>query len=176
MAAVSGGEEVDEWELVNDDGFVYRRRKRQRIEATAAKTLPLDAASESRNRRERRKRVLRKLRDKYLAEMSQWELLSNALREMEPSASERGLEPPLSSTKFEATFRSGEHTASDLPRRSLINDLQTQIEGQEAIIEEVSKLCDVAEALCSAAEERKKQQLLTLPIWDPSPQQLLGVL
>ncbi|KAL8146166.1 hypothetical protein AgCh_004053 [Apium graveolens] len=33
--------EEDEWELINDDGFVYKRNKRPRLDITAATSAPL---------------------------------------------------------------------------------------------------------------------------------------
>lgn len=37
----------------------------------------------------------------------------------------------------------------------------------------MSNFCDVAEALCTAAEERVKQSVFDLPIWAHSPRGLI---
>jgi len=50
-----------------------------------------------------------------------------------------------------------------------------QVEAQEAIIHDISNLCDVAEAMCSKQEEQYKQSLFDLPIWS-TPLELMHVL
>lgn len=50
-----------------------------------------------------------------------------------------------------------------------------QVEAQEAVIQDISNLCDVAEAMCSKREEQFKQSLFDLPIW-ASPLDLMQVL
>lgn len=50
-----------------------------------------------------------------------------------------------------------------------------QAEAQEAIIGDVSNLCDIAEAMCSEQEEQITQSLLDLPIWG-SPRELMNSL
>ena len=40
----------------------------------------------------------------------------------------------------------------------------------------VSNMCDIAQVLCSAKEGIVRQQLIDLPIWDPSPQELMAAL
>jgi len=50
-----------------------------------------------------------------------------------------------------------------------------QVEAQEAIIRDVSNLCDVAEAMCNAQEEQMKQSFIDLPIWT-SPHELIASL
>lgn len=49
------------------------------------------------------------------------------------------------------------------------------MEAQEAIIRDVSNLCDIAEAVCVKREEQFKQTLFDLPIW-ASPNDLMEVL
>lgn len=50
-----------------------------------------------------------------------------------------------------------------------------QAETQEAIIQDASNLCDIAESLCRAREEEFKQSLMDLPVW-ASPQDLMAAL
>ncbi|KAL7094887.1 hypothetical protein ACP275_11G133000 [Erythranthe tilingii] len=184
MAAAAGYENPDEWELVNDDGFVHKRRKRPRTDTAAAAATssaappPPDPAVERKHLRERRKRTLLKLRDKYLTEISRWELLSNTLKDMEQNAQTHSPERQQlhSTASFGGASTSEEHSASDSTRRSLVDDLLSQVEAQEAIIENVSNLCDIAERLCISQDERLKQQLTDLPIWEPSPHELMAVL
>jgi len=49
------------------------------------------------------------------------------------------------------------------------------VEAQEAIIRDVSNLCDIAEAVCAKREEQFKQTLFDLPIW-ASPNDLMEAL
>nr|DAD44288.1 TPA_asm: hypothetical protein HUJ06_002518 [Nelumbo nucifera] len=55
----------EEWELCNDDGFIYKRKKRRQnyIAPAAPLVLASDPVVEQRQRRERKKRMLLKLRD-----------------------------------------------------------------------------------------------------------------
>lgn len=80
----------EDWELYNDDGFVYKRKKRGRIaddEETSNPPDPeLDPVVEERNRRIRKKRILVKLKRKYQSEIEQWEILSNSLNDMHEKA------------------------------------------------------------------------------------------
>lgn len=46
------------------------------------------------------------------------------------------------------------------------------MEAQEAIIRDVSNLCDIAETVCVKREEQLKQTLFDLPIW-ASPLELM---
>ncbi|KAM7253871.1 hypothetical protein ACFE04_031553 [Oxalis oulophora] len=50
-----------------------------------------------------------------------------------------------------------------------------QAEAHEAIIHDVSNLCDVVEAMCDAQEERVKKLYIDLPVWS-SPQELMATL
>lgn len=50
-----------------------------------------------------------------------------------------------------------------------------QVEAQEAIIHDISNLCDIAEAMCCKQEQQFKQSLFDLPIWS-SPVELMKAL
>lgn len=179
MASEPDYDNPDDWELINDDGFVYRRKKRPRLEPAAAAPPPPDPAVERRQRRDRRKRALLKLRERYLAEISRWELLSNTLTAMEQSAQTQSIERQElnPTTSFDGASSSGQpSSAADSSRRRLVDDLLSQVEAQETILRDLSNLCDLAEWLCSAEEERLRQQLTNLPIWDPSPHELMAAL
>ncbi|KAL0407882.1 UNVERIFIED_CONTAM: hypothetical protein Sradi_1722600 [Sesamum radiatum] len=170
MAGAAGYEDPDEWEIINDDGFVHKRKKRRRIVANATSSSG-HPELEKKYRRERKKRGLLKLREKYLKEISRWELLSNTLKEVEENAQTRLLEL-YPTTFFDAASSSEQNSTC----RRIVDDLFSQAEWQEAIIRDVLSLCDVAEALCSAHAERLKQQLTNLPIWGLSPHELMAAL
>lgn len=52
---------------------------------------------------------------------------------------------------------------------------EMQVEAREQIIGDVSNLCDIAEAVCTAQEEQLKQSYFDLPIWG-SPRDLMASL
>ncbi|KAL0327634.1 UNVERIFIED_CONTAM: hypothetical protein Sangu_1841400 [Sesamum angustifolium] len=172
MASAAGYEDPDgdEWEIINEDGFVHKRKKRSHIVPNATSSSG-HTKLEKKHRRERKKRGLLKLREKYLKEISRWEILSNTLKEVEENAQTRLLE--LYPRTFSDAASSSEQNSTC---RRIVDDLFSQAEGQEAIIRDVWSLCDVAEALCSAHEERLKQQLTNLPIWGQSPHELMAAL
>ncbi|KAL1824643.1 hypothetical protein ACET3Z_011421 [Daucus carota] len=165
----------DEWELVNDDGFVYKRKKRPRLDISATTSAPPpDPALEEKNRRNRKKRALLNLKAKYEAEISRWELLSNTLRDL--SLQTQNVEK--GSEKVDVGEMGNELPVefSGFSRCGLIDELLAQVEAQEALINNVANLCEAAEALCNLQEERSKQFLLNLPVWDSSPRELMNAL
>lgn len=168
--------EEDQWELIiNADGFVYKRKKRRRLNPSSSSSSappppPPDPAAEQKNRRERKKRALTKLRDKYQKEIDQWEHLSNMLRasqeksQNQQQCDEQTPSPPSLSEK-----------SSDTGGERLLDDLLRRAETEEAVVQSVSNLCDMAEAICNLQEESMKQSLLDLPVW-ASPHELLSSL
>ncbi|KZV15148.1 hypothetical protein F511_30234 [Dorcoceras hygrometricum] len=171
-------ENPDDWELINDDAFVYKRKKRQLQDSLATSSdanQPPNPEDSRRNLRERKRKVLLKLREKYLNEIRQWERLSNILKEMEanPQTQFQEREEICCTVSLIEPSRSEERSLPDYTHRRLVDDLLSQVEAQEAIIRGVSHLCDVADSLCTAQEERLKQQFIELPIWESSPCDLI---
>ncbi|CAK9322532.1 unnamed protein product [Citrullus colocynthis] len=176
--------EEDDWELCNDDGFVYKRKRRRLdpAEAVAARSSvaqAVDLEAEENRRRERRRKTLLKVRAKYQREIEQWEVLSANLREMEERT--RKLQEQYRRDGEEGTASLLEASSlpvvlqKELSCASMVDDLLSQVEAQEAIIHNVSKFCDIAEALCQSEEDRLKQRLIDLPIWG-SPRELMASL
>ncbi|CAE6069858.1 unnamed protein product [Arabidopsis arenosa] len=184
-------DEDEDWELFNDDGFVYKRKKRSRIADAEETSKPpdpeLDPVVEERNRRIRKKRILVKLKRKYQSEIEQWEILSNSLNSMQVkadrfqstqreerlNANETMSFPENSSSTTEGAreFRGEDASAPS----SMLDQLLFMAEAQEAVINDVSKLCEVAENICRIEEEEKKQSFFDLPIWS-SPTDLMASL
>ncbi|RDX86420.1 hypothetical protein CR513_32250, partial [Mucuna pruriens] len=162
-------EDDDQWELCNDDGFVYKR-KRRRIDAPPPSSGEEEAAEK--RRRDRKKQTLLKLKSKYESEILQWESLSNTLRAIQQrnTLHSKPQPQPNLTTSLPSTSSSTDSAGS-----SLLHDLLLQVEAQEAIIRDVSNLCDIAEAACVKREEQFKQTLFDLPIW-ASPLELMQVL
>ncbi|XP_038904940.1 uncharacterized protein LOC120091144 [Benincasa hispida] len=176
--------EEDDWELCNDDGFVYKRKRRRLdpAEAVAARSSvaqAVDLEAEENRRREGRRKTLLKVRAKYQREMEQWEVLSGNLREMEERT--RKLQEQYRRDGEEGTASLLEASSLTVVREkevscaSMVDDLLSQVEAQEAIIHNVSRFCDIAEALCQTEEDRFKQCLIDLPIWS-SPRELMASL
>ncbi|XP_073128082.1 uncharacterized protein [Henckelia pumila] len=172
-------ENPDDWELINDDGFVYKRKKLRRqdsIATSSAANQPPNPEDSTKNLRERKRKVLLKLREKYSKEILQWERLSSTLQELEASSQTQlqARQGICNTLTFTDPSTSEERSLTNSTHRRLVDDLLSQVEAQEAIIYGVSHLCDVAEALCSAQEERLKQQFFDLPIWESSPCELIA--
>ncbi|KAI9072132.1 hypothetical protein K1719_042449 [Acacia pycnantha] len=170
----------DDWELCNDDGFVYKRKKR-RLDPDAAaaqvsSSTDVDHLAALQQRRERKRRTLLKLKDKYQREIEQWDLLSSTLREMEERAS-RVRQEQEEAREQTAPLASPSSTSKgkDSVGGSLVDELLLQVEAQEGIIQDVSNLCDVAEAMCHKQEQQLNQSLFDLPIW-ASPNELMQFL
>ncbi|XP_077234947.1 cryptic loci regulator [Tasmannia lanceolata] len=157
-----------EWEIINDNGFVYKRRKIQddSSSVTVPVVVPLpDPEAEAKLQRVRKKKILMKLKDRYRREIEQWEILSSSLRIMNDKTQKSSvLESPLKSIQ--------------LPERicsPLIDELLMQAEVQEAILGDLSNLCDTAEAICKDQEDCWKQALIDLPVW-ATPRALMASL
>ncbi|XP_043707412.1 uncharacterized protein LOC122656813 [Telopea speciosissima] len=160
--------EDEDWELCNDDGFVYKRKRRRQDLSTAPPAM--DPEAEQRQLKERKKKALLKLKDQYQREIDQWEHMSQTLQAMEnrtqPQPSSSPPPPPASSSMESAP-------KSDSSFRQLIDDLLLQAEVQETILQDLSNLCDTAENFCKAEEERLKKSFFDLPVWE-SPRVLMA--
>ncbi|KAH9791010.1 cryptic loci regulator [Citrus sinensis] len=169
---------ADQWELCNDDGFIHKRKKR-RLDDPPPVQGP-DPEAEERQRRERRRKVLLKLKERYQKEIDQWEFLSNTLRAMQEKShqqQQRQQQRPLDLEETAALLGSASKMVQEdeIGCGSLVDQLLLQAEAQEAIIHDISSLCDVAEAMCSAQEEQLKQSFIDLPVWS-SPRELMASL
>lgn len=170
----------DEWEIVNDDGFVYKRKKR-RIDPTSfarSQDPEPDPALEVKQRRKRKRAALVKLKEKYQTELGLWDKLSNTLKAMEDTVkSKRVLQDAEESNgrKLHEIGDKGSQSVVSVEKcsGSLVDELLLQVEAQEAIIHSFEQLCDVAESLCNAHEEKTKERYFNLPIWD-SPRELMA--
>ncbi|KAG9446711.1 hypothetical protein H6P81_012839 [Aristolochia fimbriata] len=162
----------DEWEVCDDDGFVYKRRKRtehlfQPSRSAAAVDELLEAEME-RRRLLRKKRTLLMLRREYGEEIRQWEELSAKLKQMKVDGQRvASLQRPPSLPAVEVVIDTGSER--------LVDELLMQVEVQEEIIKNVSNLCDMAKQLCQNREEQLKQSLFDLPVW-ASPTALMASL
>ncbi|XP_014508431.1 uncharacterized protein LOC106767979 [Vigna radiata var. radiata] len=166
-------EDDHQWELCNDDGFIFKR-KRRRIDAPPPPEADESAAENL--RRERKKQTLLKLKSKYEKEIFQWEALSNTLLALQQRTALHSPQQQQQQQRLnQAQSLPSPSSSTDSAGSSLLRDLLLQVEAQEAIIRDVSNLCDIAEAVCVKREEQFKQTLFDLPIW-VSPNDLMEVL
>ena len=82
---VAGDADTDEWELCNDDGFIYKRRKRQHV-LSEPSPVPADSQEEEKRRREWKRNALLRVKEKYKKEIEEWEGLLNTLNAMKEKA------------------------------------------------------------------------------------------
>ncbi|XVF86627.1 hypothetical protein PTKIN_Ptkin18bG0057600 [Pterospermum kingtungense] len=172
--------DADDWELCNDDGFIYKRQKRRRVlvEPEPAPSAA-DPEVEETRRREWKRKILLKMKERYKQEMEEWETLSNTLKAMQEKAlgfqvqqQERRKLKESEVEQRTVSFLALEKKDKDNACRSPVDELLLQVEAQEAIIRDVSNLCDISEAMCTAQEEQLKQSYFDLPIWG-SPRDLM---
>ncbi|KAM0940839.1 hypothetical protein DsansV1_C18g0154491 [Dioscorea sansibarensis] len=170
MAAASSASfgDADEWEICNDNGLVYKRRRRRRHPESPVPAAPDNPEAElRRHRRARKKRCLLALRDKYLAELAQWETLSSSLLTSPP------LPPPPAAV---AAVPAAPKPSSQIPKwHPLVDDLLSQAEAQELMVQKLAQTCEYVESACEERERRLAQSILDLPIWG-SPRSLIASL
>ncbi|KAI3970411.1 hypothetical protein MKX01_024058 [Papaver californicum] len=176
----------DEWVLCNDNGFVYKKKKRKREEKSSSSTttttsdggiVDLEIDLKKKGLR-RRKHTLMKLKDKYKKECVHWSNLSNSLKEIEErnqNQQQLQLQSQPSTGTSGYKVREIGKTKESCSGGSLIDDLLLQEEMREGMIQDLSDLCDAAEATCKAEEEQLKQSFFELPVW-ASPRSLLASL
>ncbi|XP_010555795.1 PREDICTED: uncharacterized protein LOC104825211 [Tarenaya hassleriana] len=129
--------------------------------------------------RERMKRILLKLKSRYQSEIQQWEILSNSLSAMQVKADRfqtrqrERLGNAEKTPSFQESSSGGGKDASG--RRSLLDERLFMAEAHEAMVSDVSKMCEAAEEMCRAEEEERKEALFDLPIWG-SPRYLMSSL
>ncbi|KAL0914532.1 hypothetical protein M5K25_014887 [Dendrobium thyrsiflorum] len=156
------GDDAD-WEVCEDNGFVYKRRRRHL--SSLVGRLPVDSAEEElrRNHLARKKRCLINIRDRYQREVEQWEDLSASLLRLASLPPEATSEADTSSVASPPSF----HLSPPA-----IDGLILEQETQETIFRKISDLCNCVDSFCEAQEDRLTQSLLDLPIWG-SPRALM---
>ncbi|XP_065878462.1 uncharacterized protein [Euphorbia lathyris] len=174
----------EEWVLCHDDdGFTYKILKRQRLldPSTSAQPPVTDAKAEERRRKQRKKNTLLKLKSRYQKEIHQWELLSNNLRSMQDRANQQlQLQNRQQDVHQIVSLSPLESPSTDIEGSedacgSLVDKLLSQAEAQEAIIHDVSCLCDIAESMCNTQQDLLAQSYIDLPVWS-SPRELMASL
>eukprot|EP00262_Sarcandra_glabra_P004719 TRINITY_DN15940_c0_g1_i1.p1 TRINITY_DN15940_c0_g1~~TRINITY_DN15940_c0_g1_i1.p1 ORF type:complete len:175 (+),score=42.11 TRINITY_DN15940_c0_g1_i1:137-661(+) len=159
----------DDWELCNDDGFVYKRKKRRQQQEQDNSPV-FDPEADARHRKAQKKNYLLKIREKYTREIEMWEGFSASLNDMKEKNDEASRPSTLYINLSPQPLKPPENIC--LP---LIDELLLQAEAQEVFLQELSKLCDVAEEMCKGQDEFLKQSFIDLPVWG-TPQALMASL
>ncbi|TVU29426.1 hypothetical protein EJB05_20991, partial [Eragrostis curvula] len=150
----------DEWEICNDNGFVYKRRRGLYPDVAAPSSKAAVPDLEAERLRCRRRALLRRI-DKRKRELAHWEALKEKLDQLPAPQPTPPQAPP---TSLAPAAPSTATSASD----SVLDDLLAQVEAREVILETVSGLCDELNEACRAREEDIVDSITALPIWgDP---------
>ncbi|KAK3154528.1 hypothetical protein QOZ80_2BG0191650 [Eleusine coracana subsp. coracana] len=168
MAAPSDAVAADDedYEICNDNGFVYKRRRGLYPDVAPASTHVASPDPEAARRRCRRRALLH-LRAQRLRELERWEALERKLQ-AQPSTTS-GPPPPQASPASPGATAATSHSAS------VLDDLLARAEVEEAILKKVSGLCDEVDALCRAHEEDVVDAITTLPLWGDPKDLLLSL-
>uniref|UniRef100_A0A0D9VHT2 Uncharacterized protein n=1 Tax=Leersia perrieri TaxID=77586 RepID=A0A0D9VHT2_9ORYZ len=169
MAAAAAGE--DEYEICNDDGFVYKRRRgvappdREDDSAAAPSSTPAPP-SEAVLRRRRRQALLR-LRAKYLDELAQWEALSADIHAPLP-------DPPAPATR-PTPDPSADAAAASSSDSAVIDELLVQAELMEDTFKRLLLACKEINEFCAEHEAALVDAVAELPVWG-DPRELMNSL
>ncbi|KAJ3675296.1 hypothetical protein LUZ60_004338 [Juncus effusus] len=162
-------EQADEWEICNDSGFVYKRRRRDDGgQPSASASAPAEAAPSNeaelrRGRRARRRKCLVGLRGKYRREMEQWERIYERVMELNEGVPVGGGDLVKNGDALRSVA-----DLEDSSRFQAIDELLAQVESQEAILRKINEICDNIDALCEQKQEKLFNSMIALPIWENS--------
>ncbi|KAG8071287.1 hypothetical protein GUJ93_ZPchr0006g41573 [Zizania palustris] len=159
----SGGE----WEIYNEDGFVYKRRRGPHHPDCEDAAAPSTAApSPDSVLLRRRRQALLQLRAKYLLELSRWDSLSKDLLAplpALPAALPRAPSDPIAAS------------APDFSDLDVVDDLLAQAEVMDELLNKLSQACDEINELCDAHEATLVDAVAVLPVWG-DPRELMNSL
>ncbi|XP_078433604.1 cryptic loci regulator [Wolffia australiana] len=170
--------EGEEWEICNDDGFIYKRRKRKSTADPPQQPISETEDTHQRGQLVRRKLTLLAVRERYRKEIKKLDELAALLTadgrfggDSEVPAVELALE-----TGDYGREKNGQEASGRLnPFGASIEELFLQVEAQEAILTKLSNICDIADSLCDVREKAVVESLLSLPVWE-SPRSLMASL
>ncbi|KAG8060530.1 hypothetical protein GUJ93_ZPchr0002g23965 [Zizania palustris] len=159
----SGGE----WEIYNDDGFVYKRRRGLPSPYREDAATPSTAApSPETVLLRRRRQALLRLRAKYILELCRWDSLSKDLLAPLPT-------PPAAPPQ--APFDPVAAAAPDSSDLAVVDDLLAQAEVMEELLNKLSQACKEINELCDAHEAALVDAVAMLPVWG-DPRELMNSL
>lgn len=150
----------NEWEVVNDDGFVY---KRQKSKYNAPPSFLINTTTNNDDQYLKQRRLLKKaallnLKSRYAQEIREWESLSQMSQTTATSIINSSMNPIPSSSSPPRTLMLN-------ARKDIFRELLQQAEAQDTFIQDVTSFCNAAELMCEAHEQDFKQSILDFLIW-----------
>ncbi|CAL4957767.1 unnamed protein product [Urochloa decumbens] len=169
MAALAGSEEPEqEFDICNDEGFVYKVPSGLYPDAAPSSTQAAAGPDPEIVGLRRRRRALLRLRAKRLRQLSRWEALASELLGPLPDPRLPAPQSPPASPHPVA----GDATAT-AASDSVLDDLIAQADVQAELLKKASQLCDEINALCDAREAAIVDDIAALPVWG-DPRELLA--
>ncbi|KAG6550298.1 hypothetical protein Mapa_008259 [Marchantia paleacea] len=144
---------VDDWDIVDDDGFIFKRRKKQQPspceDPDVAEEHRQSAENQQRFKEElaRRKKIamLESNKLKYTAEIEDWQRLLNT----------EALEIRASDPVIAGSPETLDHEFKEAVDDSIVK-LQVQVETYEELNARLKKLCEKGEHMCNMLEKTIK--------------------
>uniref|UniRef100_A0A804U8J6 Uncharacterized protein n=1 Tax=Zea mays TaxID=4577 RepID=A0A804U8J6_MAIZE len=197
--ALGGGGDVEQdYEIRNDEGFVYKVPRGLYHEAAPSTTQSAAGTDPKAAGLRRRCRALLRLRAKRLRDLSRWEALASELfaplSAPQPPAPPSQA-PPASSHSVAASSSSSPTSVLDellaqvgaaqplllSPTSDKISNfplprVSVQVDIQAELMKKVHQWCDEANAICDAGESAIVASMVALPLWGGNPADLVTAL
>ncbi|PWZ21491.1 hypothetical protein Zm00014a_039968 [Zea mays] len=170
--ALGGGGDVEQdYEIRNDEGFVYKVPRGLYHEAAPSTTQSAAGTDPKAAGLRRRCRALLRLRAKRLRDLSRWEALASEL--FAPLSAPQPPAPPSQAPP--ASSHSVAASSSSSPT-SVLDELLAQVDIQAELMKKVHQWCDEANAICDAGESAIVASMVALPLWGGNPADLVTAL
>ncbi|XP_066317514.1 uncharacterized protein [Miscanthus floridulus] len=171
------GEDVEqEYEIRNDEGFVYKVARGLYPDAAPSSSQPAAGPDPEAAGLRRRRRALLRLRDKRLRDLSRWEALASELLGPLPAPQPPASPPASSHPEAAAAASFSSHpvaAAASSSSSSILDDLLAQVETQTEFLKKARQWCDEANALCDAREAAIFDSIVP-PLWGGNAAELMA--
>ncbi|XP_066327836.1 uncharacterized protein [Miscanthus floridulus] len=170
-----GGDVEQEYEIRNDEGFVYKVARGLYPDAAPSSSQPAAGPDPEAAGLRRRRRALLRLRDKRFRDLSRWEALASELLAPLPAPQPPASPPASSHPEAAAAASSSSHpvaAAAASSSASVLDDLLAQVEMQTDFLKKARQWCDEANALCDAREAAIFDSIVP-PLWGGNPKELM---
>ncbi|NP_001143356.1 uncharacterized protein LOC100275979 [Zea mays] len=159
------GHVEEEYEIRNDEGFVYKVHRGLYPDAAPSTTQTAAGPDPKAAGLRRRRRALLRLRAKRLRDLSRWEALASELLAPLPAP------PPPAPTS-----QSPPVAASSSSLVSVLDELLAQADIQVELMKKVCQWCDEANSICDAGEAAIVDSIVALPMWGANSSELVAAL
>ncbi|MCO5580111.1 hypothetical protein L7F22_033978 [Adiantum nelumboides] len=140
----------DDWEILNDDGLIYKRQKRERHLSSEVLEPPVLPQVDKHWRRNRKKAALKQLKCRYLAEIEEWEKL---FQKLENPSENKALHKEFSDSTI------SENSIVDLSEqkfKNTVEKLSYQVIQLEKFMEDLRILCSDVECICKLPDDYRE--------------------